>query len=509
MMGDFAWVIVQAGGRGSRLRHHTWNKPKCLVSIEGRPLLYHAFERFPQARFIVIGDYEFEQLERFLKVNPPQVPVTLVRAEGSGTAAGIAHALQQVAPGESVLLMWSDLLVGALPPITLGKQPLVGLTDAFTCRWSQGDDGRLAESPAASNGIPGLFVLPDRDSLPLPPDSGEFVRWFAANIPAFDTFKADDLREVGEFQAVETRNAADGFARFFNKVTIGNDEVVKEVRDPAYAHLIDREIVWYREASALGFRRIPKVLSESPFTLQRVRGRHLFAMDDLSPREKRAALADGLDTLASLHDRGHQPADPAAIRTVYIDKTIERIRSIQPLLTSIANKNATVNGRKCRNPFADGSNEALTPLLNHLLPAAFTPIHGDPTFSNMLFDDNLRAWLIDPRGYFAEPGIYGDPAYDFAKMYYSAVGGYDLFNRRRFKLYIDDQTVEVLLEDNPISKIAEPVFAELLGPELGRIKLLHGLIWLALSGYVKDDIDSIIGAFYLGLYWLEDGMAAL
>ena len=36
-----------------------------------------------------------------------------------------------------------------------------------------------------------------------------------------------------------------------------------------------------------------------------------------------------------------------------------------------------------------------------------------------------------------------------------------------------------------------------------------GLIWLALSGYVKDDIDSVIGSFYLGLYWLESGMARL
>ena len=37
-------VIVQAGGRGSRLRHFTWNKPKCLVSYNGKPVIYHLFD---------------------------------------------------------------------------------------------------------------------------------------------------------------------------------------------------------------------------------------------------------------------------------------------------------------------------------------------------------------------------------------------------------------------------------------------------------------------------------
>jgi NDP-sugar pyrophosphorylase family protein len=64
-------IIVQAGGRGSRLRHHTWNKPKCLVSVRGKPLLYHLFDKFPNAYFHIIGDYSFDQLEKYLEINPP------------------------------------------------------------------------------------------------------------------------------------------------------------------------------------------------------------------------------------------------------------------------------------------------------------------------------------------------------------------------------------------------------------------------------------------------------
>lgn len=82
-------VIVQAGGRGSRLRHHTWNKPKCLVSVHGKPLLYHLFDKFPTARFIIIGDYLYEQLENYLQVDPPQVEYKLIKTDQKGTCSGI------------------------------------------------------------------------------------------------------------------------------------------------------------------------------------------------------------------------------------------------------------------------------------------------------------------------------------------------------------------------------------------------------------------------------------
>src|ERR1700742_3766631 len=81
-------VIVQAGGRGSRLRHHTWNKPKCLVSVRGKPVLYHLFDRFPDARFVIIGDYAFDVLKAYLEYNAPPVDYALVQASAKGTASG-------------------------------------------------------------------------------------------------------------------------------------------------------------------------------------------------------------------------------------------------------------------------------------------------------------------------------------------------------------------------------------------------------------------------------------
>ncbi len=63
-------IVIQAGGRGSRLRHHTWNKPKCLVSVNGKPILYHLFNDFPAAKFYIVCDYAFDVLEKYVEVNP-------------------------------------------------------------------------------------------------------------------------------------------------------------------------------------------------------------------------------------------------------------------------------------------------------------------------------------------------------------------------------------------------------------------------------------------------------
>lgn len=496
-------VIIQAGGRGSRLRHHTWNKPKCLVSVHGKPVIYHLFDRLPGAAFTVIGDYLFEVLEGYLAYNKPPVPTGLVRAGGKGTAAGLAEALAGIVADEPVLIIWSDLfLTKPFEAPIGGVKPVVCLTDDFICRWSLQPEG-LREVSSQTGGVPGLFYLPRRDCLPTPPAEGEFVRWFSDVVLDFDTVAQPGLEEVGDFVTIEDLNNRDGFTRFFNRVEIGETEVVKSAVEPEFEPLIAREIAWYKSARELGFRRAPALLGEHPFRLQRIKGQHAYQMTDLTPRERRAVVADGLEALAGLHALGEAPADPDAVREVYLEKTFSRVESVRSVIPSMDLASFTINGLKCRNPFSEKHQGLIEQICGELEPAAFHPIHGDPTFSNTLVDRNLRSWFIDPRGYFAKPGVYGDPRYDFAKVYYSVVGHYDAFNRRKFKLHVDTDCVEILMEVSPFAESGLEVFRDIFGQDLKPIERLHGLIWLSLSGYVRDDIDSIIAAWFYGLYWLE------
>ena len=62
------YIIVQAGGKGTRMEHLTVNKPKTLVPINNLPMLFHMFRKYPDKRFIIIGDYKYEVLKKYLKV---------------------------------------------------------------------------------------------------------------------------------------------------------------------------------------------------------------------------------------------------------------------------------------------------------------------------------------------------------------------------------------------------------------------------------------------------------
>jgi GTP:adenosylcobinamide-phosphate guanylyltransferase len=502
-------VIIQSGGRGSRLRHHTWNKPKCLVSVRGKPILYHTLEFFKDAHFIIIGDYLFDQVEKYLEVNPTASSYELVKAEGKGTLSGIRQAVAKVEADSPVLVIWSDIIVGSLPEFGAAADPVIFTTGAFTCRWSVSDADKPHEQTSAKRGIPGVFYFPQAAALGEAPESGEFVKWLSTSRAKFAFLHSDDMEELGEFSVIEENNDRAGFCRFFNSVEVGDITVRKTVVDPAFADLHEKEKSWYREALNLGFRRIPKIHGFAPLEMERIKGHHLFQIKDLSVREQRAVLADYVDSLIDLHDKVRVPTRREDVKEVYIDKTLKRVESVISIIPNREKSHLTINGKKCRNFYHEKFRETFFDILPRITPEFFCSVHGDPTFSNTLADDKLRIWYIDPRGYFAKPGIIGDAWYDFAKLYYSAVGSYDAFNRKKFKLYVDDETVEVLTEEPQYAKAALGIFKEYFPNDTSRIELIHGLLWLSLSGYVKDDIDSIIGSYYLGMYWLENAMEAL
>ena len=56
------YIIVQAGGRGSRLETLTTNKPKALVPVDNLPMIFHLFKRYPNVKFKVIADYQKETM---------------------------------------------------------------------------------------------------------------------------------------------------------------------------------------------------------------------------------------------------------------------------------------------------------------------------------------------------------------------------------------------------------------------------------------------------------------
>src|SRR3954470_8094467 len=86
-------VIIPAAGFGTRLRPHTWSKPKPLVSVAGKPILGHVLDSIaplnPEQVIFVTG-YLGDQIEAYVK-EQYSFPTAFVQQP---EMKGQAHAIQ-------------------------------------------------------------------------------------------------------------------------------------------------------------------------------------------------------------------------------------------------------------------------------------------------------------------------------------------------------------------------------------------------------------------------------
>lgn len=496
------YIIVQAGGKGTRLEHLTINKPKALVPVQNLPMLFHLFKKYPDKRFIIIGDYQYDVLKKYLQIFS-NVIYQMVDARGEkGTCAGLSKALHYIPDNESFMLIWSDLI---LPEsFKLPKEEdknYIGLSGDFPCRWKY-ENNVFIEEQSIKYGVAGCFIFKNKEQISDVPKEGEFVKWLGKKDLKFETLSLCHTKEYGlisEYQKLATEKC-----RPFNRLTvIEGNKVLKEGIDKQGMALAIREKNWYQTVGTLGFKAIPKIDSYDPFVMEKIEGKNIFEYQ-LEYQEKKAILEKIVQTLKKLHSLGRSSTDYFSMKEAYFTKTIERLNKVRDLIPFVNQKEIIINGRTCKNIFF--YQDLLEEKVKALDCQLFVLLHGDCTFSNMMLRDQTKEpVLIDPRGYFGYTKLYGHVAYDWAKLYYSIVGNYDQFNQKKFRLFIEEKEIQLKIESNGWEDLEE-VYLKLISEDVSsyELKLIHAIIWLSLTTYAWEDYDSICGAFYNGLYYLEE-----
>ena len=497
------YIIVQAGGKGTRLGYLTKNKPKALVPVNNLPMIFHLFRKYPDKRFVVIGDYHKEVLREYLTCFAGG-NVQLIDAEGTGTCSGIRQALEWIPEKEPFMLVWSDLILPEnfdLPhEYEENHKPendYIGISVSFPCRWRY-TEGSLEEKSSREHGVAGCFLFTGKNKLEEVPESGELVRWMQQKKMQFRELSLRGTKEFGlleEYEKLEPQKC-----RPFNQISIIGDILVKKPLDAQGEMLAEREQAWYEKAAGKGVGILPEIYSKNPLTMEYIRGKNIYECD-LSHKEKREILRRLVGALHSLHQTEEIPADPFSLKEAYYRKTMDRLSKIEDLVPFAREREITINGKKCRNIYFH--KRELEKRLEKLPCSHFSFIHGDCTFSNLMIREDGSPVLIDPRGYFGYTELYGDERYDWAKLYYSIVGNYDRFNLKEFGLDIGKEGIELNISSNHWEDMEEDFF-ELTKTDPEEIKLLHAVIWLSLTTYAWQDYDSVCGAFYNGLYYLED-----
>ncbi|MBP3920873.1 MAG: nucleoside-diphosphate-sugar pyrophosphorylase [Bacilli bacterium] len=496
---DVEYIVVQAGGKGTRLEHLTKNKPKSLVPINNLPMIFHLFKKFKDKKFIIIGDYKIDVLKKYLSVFASVEYLVVDASQNKGTCAGIVDAIKLIPNHKGFMLIWSDLVLSDDFNFPRLNGNYIGLSKGFECRWKY-ENKLFEESPSKEYGVAGLFIFKDKSELNNVPLSGEFVKWLQQEKKQYDTLDLNGVNEYGLLSVYD--NLGVSKCRPFNRITIKDNKLIKEGIDDQGKKLAIIEKDWYQFIKGKQFNNIPEIYSFEPFTMEKIDGDNIYNLN-LSINDKKVVLESIVKCIKDLHSLGTVDVDYFDINETYLKKTFDRINKIRNLVPFANEKFITINGRKCRNVFFY-QNE-LESKINSIVTNKFTVIHGDCTFSNMMVDKGLNPILIDPRGYFGKTQYYGDLKYDWAKIYYSLVGNYDQFNLKKFRLEIGEQDVKLSIESSGWEDM-EDYFLNLIKDDISRddIKLMHAIIWLSLTTYAWEDYDSICGAFYNGLYYLEE-----
>lgn len=500
-MENISYIIVQAGGKGSRLETLTANKPKALVPINNLPMIFHLFQRYPNAHFKIIADYQKETFKRYLKAFA-KVDYEVIDANGKGTCAGIVDSLKTIPDNTPFMLIWCDLVLSMINSTHIQNQNYIGISKDFTCRWSY-IDKEFKEEASAENGIAGLFIFKNKEQIQKVPSEGEFVRWLSSQKIQFNRLDMYGGLEIGTMLSYFQNELNKPKCRPFNQMEFKGDIVLKYPLNEQGNKLAADEIAWYKKVSALGYTNIPKIYGFDPLVMEKVKGQNIFEYAFLTKGFKRALLIRIIDALKKLHNLVEPiPANFEDCENNYITKTFDRLSKVYDLVPFAKDDYVIINGIKCTNIY-NIKNKIISDIQT-MYPKEFHLIHGDCTFHNMMMETTgVRPVLIDPRGYFGSTKFYGDVDYDWAKLYYSIKGDYDQFNRKNFSLEIKPESVELEIVSNNWKSLEDDFF-RLTGADRKKIKLLHAIIWLSLTTYAWEDYDAICGSFYKGLLELQE-----
>lgn len=269
------YIIVQAGGKGTRMQYLTRNKPKALVPVDNLPILFHLFKRFPHKKYIIIADYKADVMNKYLEAFA-KVEYILVDGKGKkGTCGGLRKSLEMLPGSCPFMLIWSDLILPDDFSFPSRENNYIGLSKDFPCRWCKTED-KIEEISSSDAGIAGLFIFKNKEMLSDVPEEGEFVRWLSERNISFQDIPLYKTKEYGLLSEYNRMKEQKNRCRPFNKIEVNGNKVIKTAVDEQGKELAVREKAWYRTAQENDVTAIPEIYSFDPLIMQKIEGLNVF-----------------------------------------------------------------------------------------------------------------------------------------------------------------------------------------------------------------------------------------
>jgi len=470
-------LIILAAGAGSRLGNLTKNIPKCLVSFGGTPAIDTLLSVLPEADSITVclsNDFRGELLKNYLSTKYCNVKF-VVQKNPIGTANAVDLCLET---DEDVLISWSDILPKNL--VDIPTESSIFTTSDFLCRYRF--DGTKIEK--TDGNIIGLFFISREDVKIIKPMlSGElnadFVDILNKSGIIFNNVHIDCFDFGTESTLRETSNKLNTSA--YADIEIDGCVVHKKYNDLS---LFTKEATWYRFSPQSVKRFIPNIINidDDNYSIDM---EYIEPSSLRSESDMRDFLARVVYVLEEYFHSNKYPLHYESLIQEYIDEPIRRCELIYKLVPMLSNSKIIINYNEYDNPYELLHTHGKK-IIDKLIPSNFSFIHGDPTMQNLILRGGEPVF-IDPKAKFGNIWLYGDPKYDFAKLYYSFVGNYDGFNKGEYTLDINKDGFRYSIDKHRFWGLGDwylTYLQRVLSIPIGSVKLLHAIIWLRLVGYI-------------------------
>lgn len=199
-------------------------------------------------------------------------------------------------------------------------------------------------------------------------------------------------------------------------------------------------------------------------------------------------------------------------KSFYLNKTVDRLDLLRSdgYFDDFFNNEITINGvlYPALNTLIEDLSRFITNFIDDESVLSYV-IHGDFCLSNILYDTKIGVLkLIDPRGSFIEPGIFGDLRYDAAKVLHSINGAYDLILTGGYKLDRKDRLdYEMEIYKHEQQKKLPEIYLNLLtesGIDVLQIKAIESLLFLSMVPLHGEDKKRQLAFLLRGIQLYHD-----
>jgi NDP-sugar pyrophosphorylase family protein len=223
-------AIILAGGKGERLRPYTNDRPKVMVELDGKPILFHQIEWLKShgiTKFVLTVSYMHEVIEEFLGDGSKfgiEVDYS-VEEEPLGRGGAIKQGMKSklVEGEENVVVTNGDIITHFnLEEMLKSHEESSGLVSIllvpYISRWGivKVDDGHVTgfeEKPKLPYWINGGIYVFNKEIEPMLPDKGDHELETFPKIPKerFIAFKTEDFWRAVD--VVKDRSEAEEFVK--------------------------------------------------------------------------------------------------------------------------------------------------------------------------------------------------------------------------------------------------------------------------------------------------------